>query len=745
MGFHDDRTRFQAELDAFYATYPVDVSALLAQMSAASAAHPLWSPFRRKALIYETAAAAAEVQVFRYCPFYFELKAGRQRKQWGFSGLGGWLKDEPEGREYQRAGAEWKRLWQSFVAFNGSTDTDLDHHCVGYDNVLRLGLTGIAQQTRDRLATPCTDTERDFLESILVGMDALTAIAAKFARRAEDMLAREDDPAVRDRLQRLAATARRVPAEPAQTFYEALNTLIFMREVLGSLEGIGVSTFGQMDRMLGPYLEADLAASRLTRAEASDLLLAFLDITDVKFLTKQGHNETSTTVFIGGCDATGAPVFNEVTRLILAAYKELRLANPKFQARLSPDHPEEYFDLLADFIGAGTNVMAIYNDPVVIAANVRAGKALEDARLYVGGGCQENILQNTEISSRATMFFSLAAILEMGFFPERWQEFARSERLVLRPFSEAADFPGFYAAFLHNLQVVVTRLIENRNRLEKDGWRFNPCPLLSATINDCIVKAKDMTAGGCRYSTGSVDLAGIGTLIDSLFAVRKAVFEQHCVSFAQLRDMLAQNFEHEDAFRTYLIGRLSKFGRDDGDIQEFAAQVFADVARVTSGQPNSRGGVYGASLFSHTTSVSHGLRAGATPDGRKAGEPLSKSMGPSVTGLGERHDIGSVFRALAALDLTDYPVVAVLDLKLPAVRPPEAVRLLKPILHRFLEAGGSVLQINTLDAATLRGIRERPESHPDVIVRVSGFSAYFGTLAPAQQDEIIRRTEMQVG
>ncbi len=744
MAFFDYRPAFQAELDAFYATYPVDVSTVLQQMSAISEAHPEWSPYRRKALIYETAATEVDVQVFRTCPFYYELKSGRQRTRWGFEGIGGWMKNEPFGREYQRAGSAWKRLWQPFVNFNGATDTDLDHHCVGYDNVLRLGLNGIADQARTRLATACTDKEREFLESILIGVDALTAIAARFAQRAQEMLAPERDPAVRARLQRIAETAIRVPAEPPQTFFGALNTLIFMREVLGSLEGIGVSTFGHMDRMLWPYLKSDLAAGRLTRAEAYDLLLAFLDITDVKFITKEGHHETSTTVFIGGCDAAGTPVFNDVTRLIIAAYKDLHIANPKFQARLSPAHPEEYFDLLADFIGAGTNVMAVYNDPVVIDANVRAGKAAADARLYVGGGCQENILQNTEISSRATMFFSLAAVLEMGFFPERWQEFADSERLALQAFGDAPDFDAFYAAFLHNLQTVVDRLIANRNRLEKDGRQFNPCPMLSATIDDCIETGRDMTEGGCRYSTGSVDLAGIGTLVDSLFAVKTAVFEREAVPFHQLRDMLARDFEEENAFCQYLINRIPKFGRDDGEIQQFAARVFADAARVTSGWPNSRGGAYAASLFSHTSSVAHGRRAGATPDGRRAGEPLSKSMGPSVTALGGRHDVGGVFRALEPLELTDYAVVAVLDVKLPAIRSTEAVPVLKPLLRRFLEAGGSVLQVNTVDAAVLREIREHPNAHPDVIVRVSGFSAYFGTLSPEEQDEIIRRTELQV-
>jgi formate C-acetyltransferase len=186
---------------------------------------------------------------------------------------------------------------------------------------------------------------------------------------------------------------------------------------------------------------------------------------------------------------------------------------------------------------------------------------------------------------------------------------------------------------------------------------------------------------------------------------------------------------------------VPKYGRDEGEIRDFATQVFADAARVASGQPNSRGGRYVASLFAHMSSIRYGQQGGATPDGRKAGEPLSKSMGPSTTALGSRHDLGSVLDALEPLDLTDYPVVAVLDVKLPLVPPRQARQVIKPIIQRFLQIGGSVLQVNTLDAETLRDARRDPDNHRDVVVRVSGFSAYFTTLPGNQQDEIIQRTQ----
>ena len=665
MDFLQERDAFERELDDFYATYPTDISAANRHMDETSGQHPEWSPYRRKGMIYETAAEQCAVHLFRCCPFYYELEAGRGRTRWGFEGVGAWMKNTDFGVRYNEDGHAWKQPWDAFVRFNGRTDTDLDHHCAGYDNVLQLGLNGLIARAQMQLERTTDERQRSFLESAVIGLCALSTIADRFADRAEEMLKGETDELVRSRFERIATAARRTPAEPPQTFFEALNTLVFIREILGSIEGIGISTFGHMDRMLGPYYEADLEAGRIDRDEAKNLLGAFLAFTDVKFESRRNYNETSTTVFIGGCEADGTPVFNDVTCMIVELFEELGLINSKFQARISPAHPEAYFDLISDYIAAGTNVMAVYNDPIVIEANVRTGKRIEDARFYVGGGCQENILQNTEISSRATMFFSLPAVLDMGLFPERWSGFTDAEDLELTPQGNCETFDEFYRAFIDNLRTVVDRLVANRNRYEADGWRYNPCPLLSSTISDCIENGRDMTEGGCRYSTGSVDMAGIGTLVDSLYA--------------------------------------------------------------------------------HRSSVSLGEALGATPDGRRAGAYLSQSMGPSLEALGNSSEIGAVLSALEPLDLSDYPVVAVLDLKLPALSHQRGGAVIKPVIKRFLDSGGSVLQLNVVDTKTLREAREHPERHPDLAVRVSGFSVYFNTLTPQVQDELIARTEVQVG
>ena len=291
--------------------------------------------------------------------------------------------------------------------------------------------------------------------------------------------------------------------------------------------------------------------------------------------------------------------------------------------------------------------------------------------------------------------------------------------------------------FLHNLRTVVDAHINQRNRTEGEGWRYNPCSLHSSTLSDCVEKGLDMMEGDARYSFGSVSHTGVGTLVDSLFAIRRVVYEQPQIPLAQLRAMLATNFEGEEAYRQYLMRRVPKFGQDDESMRSFSAMVFADIARVSSGRANTRGGRYEASLFSFRSFANMGAKTGATPDGRKAGEHLSPGMSPSPIGLGQECSIGQVIRALEPLDLTLYPVVAVLDVKLPASCPAEK---LVPVIKRFVASGGSVLQPNVVSPEMLIEAREHPEHHPDLVVRVSGYSAFFNTLSPAVQDEVIERT-----
>jgi len=747
MLFLNEREQFEHELDLHYAAYPSDLSHVEDELDEQSARHPEWLPYRRKAMVYEVLASRCPIKLFRHFPFYFELDVGKPRTDLGAGGIGAWMKRQDLGRKLMEQGQAWLQVCGQRGLSVGWPVLDDNHHALGHDNVFRYGLDGLIAKAEQRLETARTEKERAFLESVVIGCRSQIAISERFAAEAERMLADEHVPDVRRRLERIAKTAAEVPARPPATFFEALNTILFMREVTQSLEGNGISVFAHLDRILWPYYTNDLDAGRLTRDEAEDLLSFFLAFSDVRFgmRRQRDHNGTNTTVMIGGCDARGNLIFNDLTRMVVELYGDLRLVDPKLNARISSQHPRDYYRLLADLTGSGSNSLCIFNDDVIIEANRKMGKALEDCRLYVGGGCQENVLENTEINSRATIYLNLLHVLLMGFSPEGWRFLTERDGVRIRTYHDAQPFERFYETFLENLKAVTEAHIAQRNATEALGAQFNPCPLHSATLDDCVENAEDMMEGGARYSYGSVALTGIGTLIDSLFAVREVVFRQKRISLRQLGDVMRSNFEGEEAFRQYLVHRVSKFGRQDEAIRAFSAEAFADLARVTSGQPNTRGGVYEASLFAFRSFVHFGHQTGATPDGRRAGEHLSAGMSPSVLSLGEKCSIGQVLSALEPLDLSVYPVVAVLDLKLPLGTNGSGPEVIVPVIERFVRSGGSVVQINTVDPSILLAAREHPDRHPDLVVRVSGYSAYFSTLSEAVQTEIIDRTLAEAG
>jgi formate C-acetyltransferase len=294
---------------------------------------------------------------------------------------------------------------------------------------------------------------------------------------------------------------------------------------------------------------------------------------------------------------------------------------------------------------------------------------------------------------------------------------------------------------MHNARAVAEKIVLRRNRTEKKSAELNPCPILSAVTGDCIQQGKDVFAGGARYSAGSLGLTGLGTLIDSLIAVREIVYNEKQMTLEEFVSVLRDNFRGHEPLRQYILNRLPKHGSEDTSTLELSGRVFADMAQATSGFPNGRGGKYEASLFSHTNYMRLGTCCEATPDGRLKGENMSKGIGPSFISLGEKWAAGQILDSIQEIDLTDYPVIGILDLKIPPVSPEQSEVLIIPILERFIENGGSVLQINCIDTDDLKQAQKNPEKFPNLVVRVSGFSASFVTLGKGVQDEVIRRSE----
>lgn len=658
-------------------------------------------------------------KIFRFYPFWHEFTAGRERYNWGglnpcsqfvLDVLGG--KNLKEYEEYFREDRE------NGYIHNWNNPVGLDHHCPNYDWVLQYGLNGLKEKA-ERLSEGSDPEKKTFLQGTVEALSVLTGLSERFAEDARILLSQETDPEAKENLQWIAETAARVPKEKPETFYEALASIVFVRECVGTLEGIGVSTYGHLDRMLEPYYEKDLAAGRITEQEAKLLFKKLFLYTGVRFNEETEYHETSTTVILGGCDRNGTVVCNDVTRIILDALSEIRTCGVKFDCRISKEHPAWYIEKLSRIVISGLPVLVFMNDEVHVKARVRHGQAVEDARLYVAGGCHEYVLGGTEVCTRADTWINITRILMDTLTKQEYPDF---ETLL----SEAVEDVHRY----HE------KIVAAKNKVECRWSEIDPMPLYSAMMADCMEKGRDLTAGGARYNSTALSMVGPANFTDALFTVKKLCFETHEFTPRELVKLLSEDSPEAENLHQRIINRLPKYGTGNAEVDAFTKDVLHRLSQV-SGQKNGRGGLYYPAFYAHDIYAPLGNHTDATPDGRRKGSDLSRGCSASefVKDITPLHMLQSV----KEIDFTDFTDSFALEVTLTKMPEEKGIAIMKTIVDGFLAAEGSTLQVNSYDVEMLKEADAHPEEHRNLIVRVCGYSAAFTALTKSQRKGIIER------
>lgn len=707
------------EFDEFYAAFDDGVERFRALVPVWKAESAALDKYARKARLIRRLCELAPVHVWRNTPLFFEACAGKKRHTWGGWCIG--LDDEEWKQPYLKE-LEWDR--ENGFLWNWANPVGMDHHCPDYDRFLRLGGKGLIREAEAAAERETDEGKRAFYAAAADANRSLLLLAERFSAEARRLAAEAPDEETRAHYAEIADTAARVPAEPPRTFREALNAVFFYRENLCALEGFGVSTFAQMDRYLWPYYEADRKAGRVTPEEAKKLFGDLLLYTAARFeIWGETFYETSTTIELGGCDREGNVVYNELTRLILEAAEETEAVasvNTKLNCRVSSRHPREFFKRIAAMQLKNMTCLMLHNDDVIIPARVRHGQEEADARLYVGCGCHEVVLSGSEVCTRADTWLNVPRILLK----------------TLSEHTDAPDWESFYHAFLEDLQAYHVHIEETKNKYEAHWSEHSPLPLYSSSFASCIEKGKDVTEGGAKYNSTALSMTGAATAVDSLYTIRKYVFESGKLTLAELLEQTRTNFAGSEPLRQSILRGIAKYGSDDAEMNGFAARVLHDMSGV-SGRKNARGGLYYPAFYPHSIYVALGEKTPATPDGRPAGLPLSRGGGPSETTVCSPTDI---LRSVRQIDFTDYTDSFVLDVGLPEMRPtPENVENVTAIIEGFLAAGGSAMQFNMLRREDLLDARAHPERHANLYVRVCGFSARYTSLSDDLQREILNR------
>lgn len=742
INFSKNRAALQAEFDAYYGGCPYDCSAEQAQLDRWYDAAANKTVYERKALVYRGAAELCPVQIFDHSPFYYEIRSGRERNtsQNGFPpgpGLEGWymrkhlVLNEPF-VDYIKTYEKQDLVW-------GGVFSDHAHHTVGYDTLLRIGYSGIEQDAQKYLEKETDPEKQGFYRSVITACEAMRQIGLHYAQAAAARLEQPVSPEAAESLRMIRDTAGRVPYMPPKTFYEALAAILFAKELAIDLEGVAVAVLGHLDRLLQPFYAHDIETGALTYEEAKNLMAFFLYHTDGRWeLTEHTFASTNCSLVIGGCDGNGKPIYNDVTRMILECYEDYGFVNPKIQVRIGSGYPQELQQICARMIAKGCNVFSFLNDDVQIEAAVRMGKTREDARLYSAGGCQEPILDNCEFNSRAFVYISLPQLLNAMLDPALCSLLPGRQSLPEN--GQYPDFESLYQAYMQQLSELYADLVQHLNERESHLPEFCCLPLLSCTMTGCLESGRDMTAGGAKYNAISLPLVGIGTAIDSLLAIRQVVYEEKRMTLAELANLLQKNYAAQPRMRDYLQNRCAKYGDDSDAVNAFSARFFHDAAEKTSGYRSARGAIYEASLFVFYLFDWMKEHVGATADGRERGHVLSRGMNPPDTSA--HNNIPELLHTVSSLDLADWPGAAVLYLEMPVEAGSSAhtAAHLQWVINGFQQASGSALDLQMLDPQQLVEARRDPASHSNIIVRVCGFSAYFTSLDPKIQDEIIERS-----
>ena len=632
------------------------------------------------------------------------------------------------------------------AAYCTGTSSGFGHVIIDYEKVLRRGFSSIIDETRTLLGeTPEEDVEgRQFLEGVIIAAEGILIWAQRYAELADQLAAAESDPDRRAELERIAATCRRVPAAPARSFREALQSFWFVHLAM-HIEQYGWSiSAGRFDQYIYPYFCDEIEAEALTRKAAWELLLNLW----VKFMENIG-TRIKATIFqnltLGGRDKSGRDQSNELSHLCLDATVALRFNQPALSVRWHPRIDPHFWAHVHQTIAHGLGLPALFNDEVVIPALVSHGVAPEDAVGYGIVGCVEAAVPGKQQGVTAGGHINVAKGLELAL--DDGCSSVTGEQIGL-PTGAPENFTGFddlwqaYVAqveYLAGLNILATQIA---GTIQK---RRGHCPLMSSLLDDCLKRRRDLVFGSTRYNLPGISIFGNSNVYDGLLAIRRRVCEEGLLTWARLRQALRDNFEGHEDVRQMLAHGAPRFGNDIVEVDELSNRVNAVHAEFCWKHVDSRGGRYTCGVWPVEGHVHSGYRTGATPDGRRRGMPLADGVG-ACHGA-DRSGPTALLRSVAQLDhIAHWPAGNTCNIKFShlAIAAKGGTERLLELTATFMQLGGQQLQINVVDEQTLRDAQVHPEDHQDLIVRVAGFSAYFTQLKADVQEEIIMRTEQTV-
>lgn len=675
------------------------------------------------------------------------------------------------------------------------------HVTVDYAKVLAVGYEGIMGEAK-RALSRCSASDADyakrsqFLQAVIISCEAVIEYARRYARLALDLANKETDPKRKMELAHIAQNCANVPANGAKSFYEACQSFWFVQMLL-QMESSGHSISpGRFDQYMYPYYKADVEAGKITPEFAQELLdCIWVKLNDLNKARDAASAEGFAgyslfqNLIAGGQDTQGRDATNDLSFMCIAATMHVRLPQPSFSVRVHNTTPHEFLIKAAELTRTGVGLPAYYNDEVIIPALVNRGLTMADARDYNIIGCVEPQKAGKTEGWHDAAFFNMCRPLELVF--SNGMDAGEQIGPQTGDVTKMTSFEQFYDAYKKQMNYMLGLLVNADNAIDVAHAERCPLPFLSCMVEDCIGKGKTVQEGGAVYNFTGPQGFGVANMADSLYAVKKLVFDEKKISMKDLKDALESNFgkdmpdddvaeitqkvaltlarqgktvtqaevaeifgvvkknagvaekEKKEKFEKIhdMLEAVPKFGNDIAEVDEFARDVAYTYTRPLETFKNPRGGTFQAGLYPVSANVPLGAQTGATPDGRYARTPVADGVSPSAGK--DTHGPTSAANSVAKLDHFIASNGTLFNMKFhpSALAGQSGLESFVALVRAYFDQKGSHMQFNVVSRETLRDAQLHPENYKTLVVRVAGYSALFTTLSRSLQDDIINRTE----
>lgn len=618
---------------------------------------------------------------------------------------------------------EWKNILSPFAEkfTEGSAQGQDSHMAVDYDLVLNDGFNGIIKKI-DGYLENCDEDKKAFYKTCRRSLEAVIALAEKYSAEATKLAQKEENSERRAELLEIARICRKVPANPAESFYEAVQSVFFTTYAL-MLHPYRINfqlfQLGRPDRYLYPFYAKDIESGKLTK-EFAQLILDCLGV-QINNLVPFGQ---SVGYMVGGRDKDGNIVQNDLTLMLMQVVDDVKLVYPSVGFCYAEGMDEKYLEKACEILSHGRSHPAIFNDDVITKGLMSYGVPESEAHEYTHSTCVEITPIAASNAWVASPYTNMPQLLL---------------DILDREYSSFDELLKTYFDYLDKRIKENFEWKENTRKLRKEKSMF---PLLSCLVNDCLARGTDIEQGGARYNWVMPSFVGVPMLVDCLYAIKEVVFDKKEITIKALKEILDKDFEGHEDLRLHLLNDIDKYGNDideiDGYFEKITGHIIEECKKY-KGEilPNAD---LIPSVFCWVKHDDFGRVTGATPDGRKAGFPLSDGSGPCQG----RELNGPTASILSSTKWPHHELIGGVAVNMKFSKNSlgkESVDVMKSLVKTFLKRGGFEMQINVVDKETLEKAIVNPEEYRDLVVRIGGYSDYFVKLSPTLQREVISRTE----